>query len=299
MRKIISLLITIVFLSGCNRAGISPISTSVPENHVLTVVAETMAALPSSTPAPLLPTATVAPTNTPTLPPTVTPTSISTALPEVPRPAIQVLSPGTLSKVVSPIVLKSYIRPGADGLIQVELLGEDGRLLAREILRRESVLAEGAYVSIEIPFETRAAAELGRLQISTKDDLDRPLEKESIHLLLLSVGDNDINLGAAPYARAAFFYPRSKTEIFGGTLPIIGEIQAYNDNPVILDLLDDEGKTLGTCTLSFTAGSREEFETTIEYDVDEQAEARLVIRQADEKFEGSVYLHSQIVVINP
>ena len=299
MNKKISFAIIIFFLTGCNRAGVSP-STPLPENHVLTVVAETMAALPSSTPAPLLlPTATVAPTDTPTLPPTTAPTSVSTALPEAPRPAIQVISPGTLSKVVSPIMLKSYVRPGADGLIQVELLGEDGRLLAREILRRESVLVEGAYISIEIPFETRAAAELGRLQISTKDDLGRPLETESIHLLLLSVGNNDFNPGAAPYARAAFFYPTSKREIFGGTLPIIGEMQAYNDNPVILDLLDAEGKTLGTRTLSLVAGSREEFETTIEYDVDEQVEARLVIRQADEKFEGSVYLHSQIVVINP
>ncbi|MBT3314361.1 MAG: lipoprotein [Anaerolineae bacterium] len=298
MKKTISLLLALLFLTGCNRAGVSP-STPLPENHVYTVVAETMAALPSSTPAPLLPIATVAPTNTPTLPPTTAPTSVSTALPEAPRPAIQVLSPGTLSKVVSPIVLKSYIRPGANGLIQVELLGEDGRLLAREILRRESVLAEGAYVSIEIPFETRAAAELGRLQISTKDDLDRPLETESVHLLLLSVGSNDLNPGMSPYARAAFFYPTSKTEIFGGTLPIIGEMQAYNDNPVVLDLLNDEGKTLGTRTLSLAAGSREEFETTIEYDVDEQVEARLVIRQADEKFEGSIYLHSQAVVINP
>ena len=297
--RFFNLIFILFFLLGCERSGASS-PTPIPENYVLTVVAETMAALPSPTQAEALPTFTATPANTATpFPPTSTPTIIATAAPEIPRPAIQILSPGAISKTISPILLKSYVRPGANGIILIQLHGEDGRLLSHDLFPRESVLAEGAYISIEIPFETRAAAELGRIQISTKDDLGRPLETESVHLLLLSVGNNDINPGANESARAAFFYPTKKTEIFGGTLPIIGEMQAYNDNPVILELLDEEGKKLGTRTLSLTAGSREKFETTIQYDVDKQVEARLLIRQADEKFEGDVYIHSQIILINP
>ena len=268
----------------------------------MTVVALTVAALPSPTLAEVIPTSTAIPTDTPVPPPSSSipiVTLVPTAAPEAPRPSIYILSPGEMSKVVSPIILKSYVRPGAKGQIQVELLGEDGRLLTRRSIRRESILVEGAYISTEIPFETRAAAEIGRVQISTKDEFGRPLEIASIHLLLLSVGENDINIGDAPYARAVFFYPTTKTEIYGGTLPIIGEMQAYNANPVILELLDEDGKTLGLRTLSLTAGSREYFETSILYKVEEQVEARLVIRQADEDFEGRVYLHSQIVSLNP
>ena len=51
--------------------------------------------------------------------------------------------------------------------------------------------------------------------------------------------------------------------------------------------------------MNLEAGSREKFETTLEYDVDEQVYARLVIRQADEGFEGRVFLHSQVVLLNP
>lgn len=293
-------LILILFvLVGCSRSGMSS-PTPFPENYASTAAAMTVAALPSSTPAEAPPTIPLTPTSTATAPPpTVAATLIPTAAPKIPRPAIQIVSPGAMSKVVSPIVLKSYVRPGARGLIQVELLGEDGRLLAREVLYRESILVEGAYINIKLPFETRAAAELGRLQISTKDELGRPLEIASTHLLLLSLGENDINPGDSPYARAVFFYPEKDTEISGGMLPVSGEMQSFNDSPVVLAILDEEGKPLGTRNLSLTAGSREYFETTINYEVDEQVEARLIVRQEDDRFAGSIYLHSQIVILNP
>ena len=296
MKRILSLAITVIFLTGCNPSGSLP-PTSVPDNYVLTVVALTVAALPSPTLADVLPTSTATPTFTSTPFPTATTTP--TAAPIAPRPAIQILSPGEMSKVISPIVVKSYVRPGAKGRVQVDLLGEDGRLLFRETFYRESISSKGSYLNIKISFETRAAAERGRLQISTKDEFGRPLETESVHLLLLSVGENEINIGSPAYARSVFFYPKSKNEGYGGILPVTGEIQAYNDNAVILELLAENGKTLGIRTLSLTAGSRENFKTTIQYRVEEQVEARLIIRQADENLEGRVYLHSQIVILNP
>ena len=300
MNKTSIITIALFLLTGCNRAGPSP-SVPISEHSVPTIAAMTAAALPSPTLVELISTSTITPTFTATATATLTPTN--TPYPydrsDPPIPAIRILSPGPMSKVISPISLRSYIRPGAEGYIQVELLGEDGRLLARDLFYRETVLQEGAYVNMKIPFETRAAAELGRLQISTIDQFNRPLEVFSVHLLLLSVGENDINPGYTEYPRAIFYYPERNHEIFGGILPVIGEIQTYNDNPVILELLDEEGKTLGLRTLHFTAGVRENFETTIAYKVDEQVAARLVIRQSDKDFEGRVYLHSQIVRLNP
>ena len=291
-----SLVLIFLFLVGCNPTQ-SSIPTPYPDGYLPTVVALTAAALPSPTPAEMLPTPTLTPTFTPT--PLPTATLPATASPNSAPPPIRVLSPGPMSKVISPIVLKSYVRPGGDGQIQVELLGEDGRLLARDLFYRETVLVEGAYIRLEVPFETRAAAEIGRLQISTKDELGRPQEVYSIHLLLLSVGKNDINRSDTALPRAVFFYPEVKEEIYGGTLPIIGEMQAYNENIVIFELLDEAGKTLGLRTLFLEAGSREGFETTIEYKISEPVAARLVVRQADKGFGGRVYLHSQIVMLNP
>ena len=298
----ITLILTFLSLVGCNRTS-TLLPTPIPEDHLPTVVALTAAAIMEAMPTevapifPITPTTIPSPTLTPMPAPTITHTP--TPGPIAPSPEIQILAPGPMSKVVSPIILKSYIRPGAHGKILVELLGEDGRLLARDLIVRESILVEGAYVRLEIPFETHAAAELGRLQISTKDEFGRPLETKSVHLLLLSIGENDINPGDSPYARSVIFYPRKKDIIIGGTMPLIGEIQAFNDLSVIMELLDEEGKTLGLRNLSTTPGNREIFETTITYKVNEQTPARLIIRQADKRFEGNVYLHSQEVLLNP
>ncbi len=277
--------------------------TLMPDDYLPTAVALTAASLASPVPALSTAAETITPTITPTstLTPSPTPTASLTPTPgpDAPLPPIRILSPGPMSKAVSPIVLKAYIQPGANNRYQIELLGEDGRLLFREVRRHQVYLTEGVYTNIKIPFETRAAAELGRLQISTLDAFGRPLETHSVHLLLLSVGVNDINIGDGEYARANFYYPKNGGEIYGGTLPLIGEFQPFNANQVTFELLSEEGKTLGLRVINMEAGVRASFETTIPYDVDETTPARLIIRQADEKFTGSVFIHSQSVILNP
>lgn len=204
-----------------------------------------------------------------------------------------------MSKVVSPIVLKAYVRPGADGNIRVELLGEDGRLLARNLFRKPTVNTEGAYVNLKIPFEVRAAAELGRLQIITEDEYGRPQDISTVHLLLLSVGDNELNAPDPPYARTVIYHPETETLIYGGTITINGEIQPYNENQIIIEVQDEEGKTLGNRVLSLDGVSRQSFSTTINYKVSEQTSARLIVRQADERISGLIYLFSQELVLSP
>lgn len=298
-KHLVTFSLIFLFLTGCSdRAGEKP-PTPFPEGYLPTAVALTAASLPSPTPAPATPTATLTPTATPSPIPSSTATRVPTEIPEIPLPAIRVLSPGPMSKVLSPITLKTYVRPGAGGKILVELIGEDGRLLASDLFRRETILVEGAYIKMNIPFETRAAAELGRLQISTKDEYGRPQEVYSIHLLLLSAGEYDINRSDTAYPRAVFYTPEAEEEIFGGVMTVSGEYQSYNDLPVILELLDEEGKVLGLRNLSIPAGSREIFETNLSYEVDEQVHARLVLRQGDEKFGGRIFLHSQAVILNP
>jgi hypothetical protein len=298
-KKLLVLTLLFFLLTGCSdRAGERP-PTPFPEGYLPTAVALTAAALPSPTPAPVTPTATRAPTFTPSPIPSPTQTFTPTAIPEIPLPAIRVLSPGPMSKVLSPITLKTYVQPGAGGKILVELIGEDGRLLASDLFRRETILVEGAYIKMDVPFETRAAAELGRLQISTKDEFGRPLEIYSIRLLLLSAGKYDINRSDTEYPRAVFYSPEAEEEVSGGVLHVSGEYQSYNDLPVILEILDEEGNVLGLRNLSIPAGERQVFETNIMYKTDEQVSARLLLRQGDEQFGGRIFLHSLPVILNP
>ena len=302
MNKKLALILIFIFLTSCNRMGETP-PTVMPDGYLPTAVALTAASLASPVP--------VLPTQTETLTPTITPTPTQTPSPAptitltptqgpiAPLPAIRIIAPGPLSKVISPISLRGYIQPGANNRYQIELLGEDGRLLFREVRLHQVYLTEGVYTNVKIPFETRAAAELGRLQISTLDEFGRPLEIHSVHLLLLSIGEDDINIGDGEYARANFFYPTPEQEIYGSTLLLTGEFQPFNENPVTFELLSEDSKTLGLRVINMEAGVRAPFETTIPYDIDETTPARLIIRQSDKDFFGTVYLHSQIVILNP
>ncbi len=181
----------------------------------------------------------------------------------------------------------------------LELLGEDGRLLYREVRRHQIYLTDGVYTNIKIPFETRAAAELGRLQVSTFDAFGRPIAINSVHLLLMSIGAEEINFTNTEYARASFYSPSDGSEVYGGTLYLSGEYQPFNDRPIRLELISEAGKILGARILNVEAGIRAPFETSIPYDVDEATPARLILRQADEKFEGTVFLHSELLVLYP
>ncbi len=151
MAKKTARILIFIFLTGCNRTGEQP-PTVMPDDYLPTAVALTAASLASPVPVTPTPTASLTPTITPTftLTPSPTPTATSTPTqgPTAPLPSIRILSPGPLSKVISPIELKAYVQPGADNRYQIELLGEDGRLLYREVRRHQVYLTEGVYTSI-------------------------------------------------------------------------------------------------------------------------------------------------------
>jgi len=78
-------------------------------------------------------TASSTPTETPTYPYYLTRTP--TATPGIPEATIRLYYPGPMSKLVSPIQLSASLQPGTSGRVLIELLGEDGRLLYRKLIR--------------------------------------------------------------------------------------------------------------------------------------------------------------------
>ncbi len=75
----------------------------------------------------------------------------------------------------------------------VELLGEDRRLLFREVKNVRTVPA-GSWVPLKmaLDYEISAAAEAGRLQIYVADQNTDTTALSSIPLILLSIGQADI-----------------------------------------------------------------------------------------------------------
>jgi hypothetical protein len=254
----------------------------------------------AGTPSPI-PTVTLTPSITPTPTDTLTPapTDTLTPSPSAPSSQIRIQLPGPMSKVTSPITLRMQVVSGSSELVQVDLQGEDGRLLARKLERVPS-WPGGYYVSLKLPFEVKAAAELGRITISTKDDLGRVQSQLGMRVLLLSIGADEITPEGDPAERAVFYAPPRKDAVAeDGVVDIEGRFMPFNEQPVILELLDQGGRTIGLRVLYPDGTGEQLFSTTIPYKVSDPILARLVLKQEDERLDGLIYLYSQEILLNP
>ena len=288
-------------LAGCAAPTASPIPTAYPPDYLPTVIALTAeSANHLGTEVALALTPTIPPTDIPepTLSPTPRPTFTQTTIPGHEQAAIQIFAPGPMSKVVSPINLKMNIIAGASEKVQIDLYGEDGRLLTRNV-KRVQISGKGVLQQIKIPFEIPAAAEVGRVTISTLDKARRIQSLNSVHVLLLSSGVNEITPPGNPSEPVGVFSPLSEEPISGGVLNVKGDVWPFNLNPVILELVGPDNKSIGLRILTLDNLNPQLMETTIPYKVSEPTLARLTIRQDDDRIDGLFYVYSQEVLLNP
>jgi hypothetical protein len=289
-------------LTGCGFPASTPLPTSIPPEHVPTVIALTadaanlaatetlLASLPT-----LAPTHTPAPTLTITPGPSPTPTSI----PGHDLAEIEIGSPGPFSKVVSPITLKMDITTGKSEIVQVDLVGEDGRLITRLLKKNVPTSNNGILQTIKINFEIPGAAEVARLTVSTFDEFDRIQALNSVRLLLLSTGENEITTPGNPSEPIRIFSPTKKDVASKGVLRIRGDVWPFSTKPLILELITPDGKSLGLRIVDIEQAAPQLFETTIPYKISEPVIARLTIYQEDDRIPGVFYVYTQEVQLNP
>jgi hypothetical protein len=283
----------------------SSIPTAYPPEYLPTVIAMTVAAgsiQASQTVLALTPTITPSDTPEPTLEPTLTPTPratlTATTIPGHEPAAIQILAPGPMSKVASPVTLRMHIIAGSSGKIQIDLYGEDGRLLARN---KKSLApgGQGADQQIKIPFEIPGTAEMARLTVSTLDKQGRMQSLTSVRLLLLASGNNEITPPGNLSEPIGVFSPEAEETISGGVVNVKGDMWPFNTNPIMVELVGPDGKSIAVRILSVKDINPQLLVTTLPYKVFVPTAARLTIRQDDDRITGLFYVYSQEVLLNP
>ena len=187
---------------------------------------------------------------------------------------------------------------GGSEKVQVDLYGEDGRLLSRS-LKTVRTSREGVLQNIKIPFEIRATAEVGRITVSTQDEAGRLQALNSVRVLMLSSGANEINPPGNPSEPVGVFSPLAEESITGGVVNVRGDLWPFNLQPFILELVGPDGNSIGLRILTVDHINPQLFETTIPYKVREPTLARLTIYQDDDRINGLFYVYSQEVLLNP
>lgn len=288
-------------LAACVLPGASPVPTPYPADYLPTVVALTgeaafmtaRALTPSASP-----TETPKPTSTVSSP-TPLPTLTFTPIPKVPKAQIQFLAPGPMSRIVSPVQLQLMVVAGESEIIQIDLYGEDGRLLGRKIDRVNRRLS-GVYATYKIPFEIRAAAETAFLQVSSKDKQGRLQSLNTLQLILLSAGTNEVTpAGNVIFERAVLDLPKDKAAISNGVVNVEGRFWPFNNQPVFLEVILPDNSIPVLRVLTFDGLETQEFSTTLPYTITEPVQARLSLRQMDPVLNAPVYVYTQEITLNP
>ena len=326
-----SILLVAGLLGGCASLLDTNMPTPLPEEYIPTIIALTLQAgqgepaapspaAPEETQQGTLATNTPAPTGTPSPAPTPTPAATTavpgespdpftpsptppgTPLPNVPDAAVQVYRPGELSKVTTPLQVRAYLRPGAVGVVRIELHGEDGRILVSEIKDFNVDASAWANLSFDLNFEIAAAAEAGRLVIRVDDEHGRTKAANSVDLILLSIGAADINPSDAVQEKIFIQQPPVKALIQGGTVMVSGLARPFTANPLNARLVTEENEVVGMDLIDVSIlveGGYGVFAAEVPYTVSEATPARLIIYEEGDAISEIRYLSSREIVLSP
>ena len=222
-----------------------------------------------------------------------------TPTPSTPNAAIQILAPGPTSKVVSPIHVSAYLKPGAKGVIRVELFGEDGRLLGRKVLLYAPDLQ--VHMLTDMEFEIPGAAEAGRLAITTEDAQGRTLALSSVYVLLMSMGDEDINPPGDLLEDIIIQQPTKSMFIQGGTVLVSGLARIQGSDPLLVELISQDGSHIGPTRLVSVPvpvnGGYAPFTVEVPYSVSAPTWVRLEVFENSGRIPGILHLSSLEILL--
>jgi hypothetical protein len=317
LRKIFVLASLTGLLAGCAFQNDPPAPTPYPADYLPTLVYLTARSIQATSSVQTA--AAVTPTRRPTFTPSPIPITATASITPTPLPAdepgaIQITSPGSMSKVASPMEIRLRVATTKNTKVYMALYGEDGSLLADELINIPTT-SSNEYVYAKFPFDIRAAAEDGYLQVTTRDSTGLLMALDTVKVLLLSNGASQITpAGNAVYERVSLETPKYQASISGGTLTIKGMYLPVNLQPVTLELIDINGKSLNANrVLVPTDLNSQVINTTIPYNIEGSTPAYLVIHQQDdvlknpvyisthqpEVLNGPAYIFTELITLNP
>jgi len=322
---ITGLLLLSALLVSCSNVSETPVPTLYPTEYIPTVIAMTLEAQgidlnPDDQP-------TESPTEPPSPTPTEQPTQISlpdptqalpTPVPEgtpsppddqepiptgdIPISINQILSPGSGSKVISPFTMRAAVKPGDNSVVHIELLGQDGQLLMREVRTFQTLETDWLTLGSEIIYGINSVAESGRLQVSIEDEHGRLKSVSSIDLVLQSMGNQDLNQPGDEFEDIVLESPRSYLLIQDGTMRVAGMARLRTGQPLRIEIVTSDGRIVGTRQVSVNPSQGSQYETfaiDVPYNISYTNRVRVQVWEPASRIPGIINLSSVEVLLSP
>lgn len=221
-----------------------------------------------------------------------------------PNALIQIVEPGDLSQLASPIRVQASVFPGQGNLVSLQLLDEHGRVMSDQLLKM--VYTESGWVNLvqDIKFEIPTAGEEAMVVITTRDEFSRRITQSTSLVFLMQIGESDVMFNDFYKQPFVVQSPHKEAVIKGGIARITGFAHPFNNNPIIVELITESGGVFasGTAKLPRIAEGQNyaAFSVDIPYKVDIPTPVRLTIRQRSELLPSvDVALSSMLITLEP
>jgi hypothetical protein len=175
-----------------------------------------------------------------------TPTVVGVTLP-LPSERLAILRPGPGSQVRSPVRIEGRGGPARYDRVHIRLLGEDGRVVARQTIDLYAYAGQTGPFYTDLAFDIPLVAEAGRLEVSTDDPRTGLLgHVTTTEVTLLSAGSPLIYPTIDGPEQLAIFSPRPDSAASGGRLHVEGGGWTMVEQPITVSLLSQVGDLLAS-----------------------------------------------------
>lgn len=228
--------------------------------------------------------------------------------PGIPEAAIQINSPGPMSKITSPMNVTGSVKTEPDGHMQIEVwlepltAGGEARLLLRQLQNYIDDPTPNMYVAREYEIDISRVSEFAQLRVSTYDAENRMVALSSVDLLLLSVGDMEINPPGNLQETIVILEPGENKLIQGGTAFVSGLVRPTKDQFYTVSLTAPDGKVIGIKEFAASPsadGGYVPFSVEVPYYVSESTRVRLAVYTSAGRIPGITHLTSILALVSP
>jgi hypothetical protein len=213
-------------------------------------------------------------------------TPIPTPLPPtpsigVPLEELAILSPGPGSHLNSPIQVAGFGGPSAEDRVEVRLIGENGRLIAKGLAYLYVLPGNAGYFYANVPFVSELVAEQAWIEIRSFGERYGELRHlSSQEIILLTVGKERIYPDIRGAEQITIFRPRSNAIVEGGTVLVSGAGWVNDDHPLQIEIWDRFGNPVGSSeatVMSPEPGQLGAYQAEVTYETTTPQWARIVV----------------------
>jgi hypothetical protein len=230
--------------------------------------------------------------------PSVTPTQVSL------RPEkVTILRPADGSMVVSPLRVVGQAGPAYLNRVEINLIGEDGRLIAEHHDYLYALPGNLGPYNTVFEFETPHLAEAARLEVRNYDPVNGQLDHlSSVDLTLLSVGNPRIHYTIHGPEKLQINSPYANEIIEGNSVIVSGVGWPDTEEPLHVEIINSAGEVIGSGLFKFKPheiGVAAGFEIELNYRVDSFQLARIAVYEMSNTIPGMLHYSSIPVRLRP